>query len=95
MKVLSHFMPYAYLSIWKCDKAFSSFYGKDINAFIISIPQVTHFIETNFSAAEHLIYLDKVMEILKNIQELLHKVTANEATYIENLSTFIIDTKKL
>jgi len=52
------------------------------------------FIETNFSEAEHLIHLIKVMNGWKSIQEYLHKITVNEATYIEELSKFRSDTKE-
>jgi len=55
------------VSIWKCNKAFSSFQGKDIKAFIRSLPEIMDFIETNFSEAEHLIHLAKVMKVWKNI----------------------------
>jgi len=81
------------VSIWKCNKAFGSFQGKDINAFIKSVPEIVDFIETNFSEADHFIHLAKVMKVWKNIQEFLHKVAINEVTYMEALSKFRSDTK--
>jgi len=81
------------VSIWTCNKAFSSFQGKDIKVFIKSIPEIVDFIETNFSEAEHLIHLAKVMKVWKNIQEFIHKITVNEAMYMEELSKFRSDTK--
>ena len=80
--------------IWKCNKTFSSFQGKSIKAFIKSIPVIVDCIENNFSEAEHLIHLAKVMKVWKNIQEFWHKVTVNEATYMEELSKFRSDTKE-
>jgi len=82
-----------FVSIWKCNKAFSSFQGKNVNAFIKSIPEIVDFIETSFSEADHLIHLAKVMKVRKNIQEFLYKVTINEVAYMEELSKFRSDTK--
>jgi len=82
------------VSIWKCNKTFSSFQGKDINTFIKSLTEIVGFIETNFSEVEYLIHLAKVMKVWKNIQEFLHKDTVNESTYMEELSKFRSDTKE-
>ena len=49
------------VSIWKCNKAFSSFQGKDIKTFIKCIPEVVQFTATNYSAVEHFIHLAKAM----------------------------------
>jgi len=83
------------VSIWKCNKAFSFFQVKDIQAFIKNIPEIVDFIDTNFSEVERLVHLAKVIKVWNNIQEFLHNVTVNEATYMEELSKFRSDTKEL
>jgi len=83
------------VSIWKCNKAFSYFQGNDIKTLIKSIPKIMDLIETNCSEPELLIHLAKAMKVWKNIKDFLHKVTVNEATYMEELSKFRSDTKEL
>eukprot|EP00978_Attheya_sp_CCMP212_P033372 scaffold134379_cov33-Attheya_sp.AAC.1 len=75
--------------VWNLNKAFTSFKGVDIKAFLSNIPNVINFIKTTFTTSEFLENVCEGLSLWSSISKFMHIVEIpDEDAYLIKLSQF-------
>jgi hypothetical protein len=87
--VLNMFWTPYQIEVWNLNKAFTSFKGEEILAFIRNIPEVIQFMKSTFTACDYLDTFCKSLSIWAELSRFIHIVQIpDEQSYLTELDQF-------